>query len=94
MKYITVIPTDWSDKATIIIAYNDLVITCVEGEVNSAGNVYGIIYDIDRQAARGGYEGYITDRLQVIGVDNDDLVEVTNVVTRAMKSNRIEHIAL
>ena len=94
MKYITVIPTDWSDKATIIIAYNDLVITCVEGEVNSAGNVYGIVYDVDNQAARGGYEGYITDRLQVLGVDNDDLTEVMNAVNRAMKSNRIEHIAL
>ena len=94
MKYITVIPCDSPEKATIIVAYEDLVITCVEGEVNSAGNVYGIIYDVDKQAARGGYEGYITDRLQVLGVDNDDLTEVMNAVNRAMKSNRIEHIAL
>lgn len=93
MKYITVIPVS-EERATIIFAYEDLVITCVEGEVNSAGNIYGIIYDVDNQAARGGYEGYITDRLQVLGVDNDDLVAVMNAVNRAVKSGKTERIEL
>ena len=93
MKYITVIPIS-EEKATIVVAYEDLVITCVEGEVNSAGNIYGIIYDVDNQAARGGYEGYITDRLQVLGVYNDDLVEVMNAVNRAVKGNKTERVEL
>lgn len=93
MKEVTVIPSS-PDKTTIIVAYQDLVITCVEGEVNSAGNIYGIIYDVDNQAARGGYGGYITDRLQKLGVGNDDLVEIMNCVSRAMKHDRTERITL
>ena len=114
MKYITVIPVS-EERATIIFAYEDLVITCVEGEVNSAGNIYGIPTadmpsididlatteelkfgqtTVDNQAARGGYEGYITDRLQVLGVDNDDLVAVMNAVNRAVKSGKTERIEL
>lgn len=93
MKEVTVIPSG-SNNATIIIAYQDLVITCVEGEVNSAGNIYGIIYDVDNQAARGGYEGYIIDRLQKIGMDTDDLTEIMNCVSRAIKYDRTERITL
>lgn len=93
MKEVTVIPSS-PDKTTIIVAYQDLVITCVEGEVNSAGNIYGIIYDVDNQAARGGYEGYITDRLQKLGVSNDDLIEIMNCVSRAMKSCKTERVTL
>jgi len=74
-----------NNRVTVTVIWDDLVITVVEGEANKLGDVYGCIYDVDKDGARGGYECYLNERLEDIGMPIETREEIFKNVLKALE---------
>ena len=74
MRTITAKYGDTNQLVTITVMYYDLVLVIVDGTVkDSRDDVYGEIFEIDEFAARGGYEGLLSERLDELGAGDDEV---------------------
>ena len=91
MKVLTVTPAFVNDeRMDIYYHYGDLQLVMNNAEVGNNGP-YGIIWLIDSDACRGGYEGYLSDRLAVLGMPKEEIDHIMQDIQAAITDESLRY---
>lgn len=91
MKVLTVTPAFInSEKLDIYFHYGDIQLIMNGAEIED-GKPYGIIWVIDNEASRGGYEDYLSDRLAVLGMPATEIDTIMKDINNAISDVNLRY---
>jgi len=86
MKVLTVTPAFIdTEKLDIYFHYGDIQLV-MNSAVIRDDRPYGIIWVIDNEASRGGYEGYLSDRLAILGMPTVEIDTIMKDINNAISN--------
>lgn len=91
MKVLTVTPAFVdSERLDIYFHYGDIQLVMNDAKLEDSGP-YGIIWVIDNQASRGGYEAYLSDRLAILGMPKAEIDTIMRDIRSATTNEDLRY---